>query len=329
MKNHLAHCVLCPRRCGVDRLAGQRGYCQSGSKAEIFRFGPHRGEEPPISGQRGSGTVFFSRCTLRCLYCQNYPWSQNGRGDAYSQTELDNILRSLHSQGCHNWNFVSPSPWLPLIHDSVTRLRTQGLSLPTVSNTSGYEAIDILHDFSDLFDVFLVDLRYADSQSAEQASDCRNYVQIAREAVREMWRIKGKLRMDNDGVAQSGVICRLLILPNRAGETVENLRWLADQVGTEIAVSVMAQYMPAYKAAGTVGWDRPITFEEYEQVRQTLEDIGFAEGWMQEFGVPSSHDLIGYEMPRGGCLASPVASTTQPIATEAPSNSALSNSNTV
>jgi len=299
----LEHCELCPRRCGVNRRAGQKGYCRAGATVELFRHGPHFGEEPPLTGTRGSGTLFFSRCTLRCLYCQNHPWSQQGQGAATSVDELAGILRGLAAQGCHNWNLVSPTPWLPLVREAIARARATELGLPVVMNTSGYERVETLESLADLVRIYLPDLRYASAESARIGSDAPDYPAVARAALLEMWRQTGPLRLDEDDVAISGTICRLLILPGRAGEVIENLRWLADHIGPEIPVSVMAQYLPAHRAPATPGWDRGVTREEYDAVSAEVERLGFELGWVQEYGTPTAPELVGYQMPAGGGTA--------------------------
>lgn len=295
-KSIISHCELCPRRCGVDRLEDKLGYCGAGSSVEIFRYAPHYGEEPPISGQNGSGTVFFSRCTLKCVYCQNFPWSQEGKGESCSILKLTEIFRSLAEKGCHNWNLVSPTPWLPMIREALEVLKHDGVSIPVVYNTSGFERDRILAENQGLADIYLVDLRYSRDESAQEGSGVAGYVGIARKAVEEMWRQTGPLRLDSDGIAVCGVICRLLILPGRTREVMDNLQWLAETFGPDMAVSVMSQYTPAYKASKMPGWNRTVNREEYEEIRVAVEEIGLNQGWMQDFGGYTSRDLIGFEM---------------------------------
>ena len=299
----LTKCELCPRRCGANRAAGRRGACGAGAAVEIYRHGAHRGEEPPVSGTRGSGTVFFSRCTMSCLYCQNYPWSQCGEGRATDAGGLRDVFRSLAAAGCHNWNLVSPTPWLPMVADALDGLRGGGVALPVVMNTSGFERAETIEALAGRVDVYLTDLRYARPETAEEASAAPGYVEAARAALLAMWRQAGALDTDGDGIARRGVICRLLILPGRAGEAVENLRWLADAVGSGIAISVMAQYTPVHRAAGRPGWDRGITRAEYDAVCEAAEEIGFSNGWIQEFGEPPPEGLLGAEMKPGGPAA--------------------------
>ena len=293
----MERCGLCPRCCGTNRAAGRLGYCKAGSQVEVFRYGLHHGEEPPISGDRGSGTVFFSRCTLRCLFCQNYPWSQEGEGRVVDEAELAGILQALHEQGCHNWNLVSPTPWLPWIHAAWERVVARGVRCPVVYNTSGFERVEIVRGLERWVDVYLTDLRYARTESAAEGSGCGPYVTAARDALVEMWRQTGPLVTDRDGIAVRGTICRLLVLPGRAEEAVANLEWLAGAVGTGIPVSVMAQYTPAYQAvARGEPWSRRPTEAEYATVVEAVERLGFGEGWVQEYEAPVPDHLVGFKM---------------------------------
>ena len=293
-------CDLCPRRCAVSRRDGDVGYCGAGNVVKVFRWGPHFGEEPPISGECGSGTVFFSHCTLGCLYCQNYPWSAGGQGKEMSVKELENVFRELASAGCHNFNLVTPGPWLPFIHEVSENLKTSGVSLPFVYNTSGYECVDVAERYRNLFDVVLTDLRYSEKSSAESGSFAPDYVERAREFVKWSWDNVGPLELDDSGIAKTGTIVRLLVLPGRANETISSLEWLADTVGTDIDISVMSQYTPVYKALENEEWNRGISAEEYSQVTECVEQLGFENGWVQEFGTPAPEGLLGCSMPEGG-----------------------------
>jgi putative pyruvate formate lyase activating enzyme len=290
---------LCPRAGGADRLSGGAGYCRAGASPRVFRYGPHFGEEPPVSGTRGSGTVFFSRCTLRCLYCQNHPWSQAGGGDDLTVEALRDIFRQLARKGCHNWNLVSPTPWLPQIREAVAPLLRAGNALPFVYNTSGFEAPETLAAFSELADIALIDLRYAAAETAAEGSDAGAYVEAARAALRGFWDRLGPLETDADGIARRGVICRLLALPGRVSEAVANLEWLARTVGSGIHVSVMSQYRPVYRALQTPGWDRRVSEEEYALLVEAAADLGFENGWIQAFDGEAPADLLGQNMPAG------------------------------
>ena len=299
LKSHLSNCELCPRRCGVNRGAGAIGFCRAGSEVEVFRYGPHHGEEPPVTGTRGSGTIFFSRCTLGCIYCQNYPWSQEGRGVRYGVDGLVKIFRELAEAGCHNWNLISPTPWLVQVEEALEVVRKEGISLPVVYNTSGFERVEILEQLQGLVSVYLTDLRYSQSGSAKEGSGSAEYVDVSRAAFKAMWRLAGPLRFDEHGIAVSGVICRLLIMPGRAGEAIENLEWLADNVGNNVAVSVMSQYIPAHKAISRGAWGRRITREEYDKVVEAVDRLGFADGWIQEFEESTPGNLAGFKMKEG------------------------------
>ncbi len=289
-------CELCPRTCGVDRLDGRQGYCKAGADVEVYRYGLHHGEEPPISGTKGSGTIFFSRCTLRCLFCQNYPWSQEGQGHTVGQDGLVAIFEELFREGCHNWNLVSPTPWLPWIYEAWSQVVAKGMRRPVVYNTSGFERVETLRNLTGWVTVYLTDLRYALPESAKEGSDSAGYVEQARLALREMWRQTGPLELDDDGIAKRGTLCRLLVLPGRAAEAVANLEWLAGAVGTQIPVSVMAQYTPAYKAVNAAPWNRRPTEEEYGFVVEAVERLGFVAGWVQEYEPPTPDNLVGFKM---------------------------------
>ncbi len=294
----MSRCRLCPRECGADRESNRRGYCGAGNRPAVYRFGPHHGEEPPISGTRGSGTIFFSRCTLRCMYCQNHPWSQQGEGAEYDTAGLCGILGKLAEHGCHNWNLVSPTPWLTWAVQAIGQVKESGIRLPVVYNTSGFEKVETLSDLRETVDIYLTDLRYADRATAAEASDAPDFVEIARTALKEMWRQKGPLELDRNGIAVSGTICRLLILPGHAEEAAENLRWLAREIGPGIAVSVMSQYLPTHMAVGRTPWGRRISQAEYDLVSSALEETGLENGWMQEYCMEAPEELVGWKMEK-------------------------------
>lgn len=240
--------------------------------------------------------MFFSRCTLRCLYCQNHPWSQEGQGRGYTTGELTKVLAGLARAGAHNWNLVSPTPWLPWVFEAVAEAAARGESLPVVYNTSGFEDVEVLKELEGRVAVYLTDLRYAKPETAEAGSGCGRYVDAARQALLEMWRQTGGLETDADGIASRGTICRLLVLPGLAGEAVANLEWLAATVGTEVPVSVMAQYTPAFRALGREPWGRRPTAEEYGLVVEAVERLGFEAGWVQDYESPTPEDLVGFKM---------------------------------
>lgn len=289
----ISECRLCPRRCGADRWSGQLGFCGAGTLPKIYTFGPHHGEEPPLSGTRGAGTVFFSCCTLTCIYCQNYRWSQAREGAEYDVQGLAAILKELAGQRCHNWNLVSPTPWIPFIAEAIELLDRDGVSLPIVYNTSGFETGDTIDSLSGTVDVYLVDLRYANAETAVTASGSGHYVQVARDAVARMWNQAGPVILADDGTARRGTVCRLLVLPGHAQEAIDNLRWLKREIGTELAISLMAQYTPAHLAVNMPPWNRRVTSEEYEMVVAEAEELGFGNGWIQDYEFPVRNKLAG------------------------------------
>ena len=294
-------CELCPHRCRADRENGRLGFCRAGALPRVFRWGPHFGEEPPICGDAGSGAVFFSRCTMKCLYCQNSPWSWRGEGRDLQVAELTDIFRALAvKHRCGNWNLVSPTPYLPRIRAAVAPLRAEGVRLPFVYNSSGYERPEVLAEFRDLCDIALVDLRYASDDTARRASAAPGYVAASRAAVKHLWETLGPLDSDEPGRATRGVIVRLLVLPGHADEAIENLAWLATECSADVHVSVMSQYASAFQALETPPFDRVVTEEEYARVTEAAADFGFENGWIQGFGSrDASSDLVGENMTSG------------------------------
>ena len=291
--------ALGPRQCGVDRTALARGYCGSGAQPRVFRWGPHFGEEPPLSGTRGSGAIFFSHCTLKCIYCQNAKWSNGGRGEDITVSELTARFRALAEQGCHNWNLVSPTPWLPQIAEAVKPLLEADIRLPFVYNTSSYERIETLEAFRGLIDIALADLRYASDASAWEGSGCKGYVATARAAIQWFWENLGPLECDDEGIARRGLIVRLLALPGRTEEVAENLIWLRNTLGPEVAVSVMAQYNPVGQARVTPGWDRRLRPEEFAPLADLVGDLGFENGWVQPCEDETAEQMLGEDMTAG------------------------------
>lgn len=269
-------CELCPRRCG-----NRPGYCGAGDCPRVFRWGPHFGEEPPITGEHGSGCVFFSRCTMKCLYCQNSPWSWKGEGADKTIPELAEIFRELAvTDKVENWNLVSPTPYLPFIREAAHLLKKDSVSLPFVWNSSGYERVETLEEYSELCDCALFDLRYSDNRTAVAASSSPSYVEVSRAAVK--WAYN---RAPSRSNRLPPLIVRILVLPGHADEAIENLAWLAAELSNEIPVSIMSQFTPAYKALETPPFNRGVTEGEYESVTEAAADFGFENGWIQGFGA--------------------------------------------
>jgi len=278
----LRSCDLCPHECGVDRIAGRQGVCRSGILPKIAAASLHRGEEPPISGTKGSGTIFFSGCTLRCLFCQNFPISQLGNGEEVTTLELAGRMLKLQRQGVHNINFVTPTHFLPQILAALWLAIPQGFALPLVWNSSGYEKVDALALLDGIIAVYLPDMKYSADNEAAALSGAPGYREINRGAVKEMLRQVGHLQVDALGIATVGLIVRHLVLPEGRAGSAETLQWIAANLGLDTHAALMSQYFPAGQAAESVGIDRPINQEEYEAAVDALEIAGLENGWVQE-----------------------------------------------
>ena len=278
----LRHCALCPRACGVDRLAGDRGFCRAGPVARVYRHMVHNGEEPPISGHSGSGTIFWSHCTMACVYCQNHRMSQDDEGSDRTSEEVRDMMLRLEDAGCHNINLVSPTQFLPHVLDALSKAHEEGFSLPVVWNTSGYECEETLRLLDGVVDVYLSDIRYASDEYARAFSAAPDYVGVSRAALVEMGRQVGDLVVDDEGVAVRGLIVRHLVLPNGVAGTAESMRFLAEKLGTGTFVSLMAQYYPAYRACEHPALSRRLTRREWHVAREELAASGIENGWIQE-----------------------------------------------
>ena len=278
----LASCDLCPHHCGINRIKGEQGRCKSGLKPRIASANLHRGEEPPISGTNGSGTIFFSGCTLRCLFCQNFPISQQNNGETISTAELAKRMLGLQKRGAHNLNLVTPTHWLPQFLAALWLAIPQGFHLPIVWNSSGFETVEALQLLDGVVSIYLPDMKYADDQQAVELSGAAGYRAINRRAVTEMLRQVGQLQFDDSGIAIQGLIIRHLVLPQGRAGSFETLPWIAAHLGKETHIALMSQYFPAWQATTTSGIDRGLTHEEYETAVETLEEAGLDSGWVQE-----------------------------------------------
>ncbi|RMH79806.1 MAG: radical SAM protein [Acidobacteria bacterium] len=260
----LESCEVCPHRCGVNRLKGELGYCKTGRYALVASYFPHRGEERPIRGKKGSGTVFFSYCSMRCVYCQNYTLSHLGEGEEVNPDELANIFLSLQRLGCHNINLVTPSHVVPQILEALYIAVGKGLRVPIVYNTSSYDSLESLRLLEGIVDVYLADFKYADDGLGRKYSRVKNYFSVALDAIREMHRQVGDLLLDEEGIAIRGLLIRHLLLPNRIAGTnrvVEELK----KISPKIAINVMDQYMPYYQAYKYPELSRRINPREWEE----------------------------------------------------------------
>jgi putative pyruvate formate lyase activating enzyme len=266
----------------VNRFKGEVGICGAGFLPEISSDNLHFGEEPPISGTRGSGTVFFTGCSLRCAFCQNYPISQMRHGNRATIPELADIMIRLQKRGAHNINLVTPSHFAPQIMGALLIAFNRGLNIPLVYNCGGYESLEMLKLWDGIMDVYMPDMKYADPEHSRAYSSAPDYPEVNRAAIGEMARQAGRLRLDGEGIALRGLLIRHLVLPGGIAGTETVLRFIAEKISPETHVSLMSQYFPAHLAPGMSPINRKVTRSEYAAARSLLELFGLDHGWIQE-----------------------------------------------
>ncbi|MCL5025315.1 MAG: radical SAM protein [Chloroflexi bacterium] len=278
-REHLARCVLCPRVCGVNRLADERGECRTTRRAVVWASHPHFGEEPPLVGRGGSGTIFFSACNLKCVYCQNYEISHLDDGSEAGDHQLSAMMLRLQEMGCHNINLVSPSHVVPQVLAALMVAVERGLRLPLVYNTGGYDSMVALRLLDGVLDVYMPDMKYADNQIAEQLSGVAHYSQVNRTAVREMHRQVGDLVIDEQGIATRGLLVRHLVLPGGLAGTEEIVAFLAKDISPNTYTNIMDQYHPCHKAHNIPSLARPTTPAEYLEAIRLAQKAGLKRGF--------------------------------------------------
>ena len=270
--HRLQACDICPRRCGVNRRTGEMGECRTGEQAVVASAGPHFGEEAPLVGRGGSGTIFFTWCNLHCQYCQNDSISQSGEGHPATPQEIAGVMLALEREGCHNINFVSPSHVVPQILHATLIAARQGLHIPLIYNSGGYDSLETLALLEGVFDIYMPDMKYADP-AVGTYSQVENYPAVNQAAVREMHRQVGDLLLDERGIALRGLLVRHLVLPQRLAGTAQTVRFLAD-LSKNTYLNVMAQYRPCYHAYDLPPLNRPITSAEYQEAVHVALDAG-------------------------------------------------------
>jgi putative pyruvate formate lyase activating enzyme len=278
----ISSCEVCPHQCRINRLKGEQGFCRSGEEVVVSSYNAHFGEEPPLVGNFGSGTIFFTNCNLKCVYCQNYPISQLGNGNQVTLQELAKIMLALQKRKCHNINLVTPTHFVPQILKSLKLAIKLGLCIPIVYNTSGYELVETLKLLDNIVDIYLPDARYADNEIAREYSSAPDYFEIMKKALKEMYRQVGDLALDQAGVARSGLIVRHLILPEGLSGTRKIMRFIARGISPHTYISLMAQYFPAYQADQFPLLSRRINRKEYREALQALKEEGLENGWFQK-----------------------------------------------
>jgi putative pyruvate formate lyase activating enzyme len=284
----LRHCTCCPRGCGADRTSTELGYCGSGAGYSIGSICAHRGEEPVISGSHGICNIFFTRCNMQCLFCQNYDISRNTEAVVAREMDLEELIEQIDVQldrGCRSVGFVSPSHYLPQMLKVIEAIKKRGRSPVSVFNTNGYDRLEAIRALDGLIDVYLPDFKYMDEALAREFSDAPGYPAIARRALGEMFRQKGPdITLDSDGLITSGMIIRHLVLPGHVRNSIEVLQHIAVHWSPDCHLSLMSQYWPTPAVANHPTLGRRITEEEYDLVLEAMENLGFSRGWVQELG---------------------------------------------
>jgi putative pyruvate formate lyase activating enzyme len=279
----LKSCDLCPQNCRVDRTAGETGECGISDRLLVASCNLHHGEEPPLSGDRGSGTIFFSGCSLSCLYCQNYPLSQQLVGSPFSIEDLAEAMLNLQKRHAHNINLVTPDHVIGHIVKAIGLAVKDGLTIPIVFNSSGYQKLSTVRLLKGIVDIYLVDMRYADNEIARNCSHAKKYKEVNRAAVKEMYRQVGNL-VQRGGIAVRGILVRHLILPEEMSGSQDVFQFLADEISPKAYVSLMSQYFPAYQAVGHPQLGRRITRAEFDRAVEMFYTAGLSRGYIQEMG---------------------------------------------
>lgn len=284
MLKELEQCTICPHRCKINRNKNQTGRCKAKDTVKIALYSTHNFEEPCISGEKGSGTVFFSNCNLNCIYCQNYEISQLGKGKEITIEELADIFLKQQAKGVENINLVTPTSYVPQIIEAIKIARKNGLKLPIVYNTNSYENIETLKMLEGYVDIYLPDLKYADNQIAKKYSNIENYFEIATQAIKEMIRQVGRTQIDENEMMKKGVLIRHLVLPNNIENSKKVLKWIKENLPKDTFISVMAQYFPTYKAKESEDLNRKLTSKEWQEIEDYIEELEFENGFVQELG---------------------------------------------
>lgn len=277
----LESCILCGNRCKANRIAGEKGICNAPLDIVISSYTAHHGEEPIFSGTKGSGTIFFSYCSLSCVYCQNYEISQNHLGHKVSKEELADIMITLQVKGCHNINLVSPTHLMPHILEAIKIAKSKGLNIPILYNSNGYDSIELFEIMDGVIDIYMPDFKYFDNVKAYKYSKANNYAETAKDAIKEMFRQAGNLRIDKNDLAKKGLLIRHLVLPNNSSDSKGVLDFLST-ISLDIWISLMSQYSPQYKAENYPEINATISSNKYNEIVEYARDLGFNNLLIQE-----------------------------------------------
>jgi putative pyruvate formate lyase activating enzyme len=279
LNEFLKECRLCPRECRVDRLSGKVGYCRAGAELEVSSTFPHFGEEPPLVGRHGSGTIFLTHCNLRCLFCQNYDITHLGRGEGITPADLARVMVRLQAMGCHNINFVTPTHYVPQIVASLPEAIEMGLRLPIVYNCSGYESPEVIRLLQDIVDIYMPDVKFMDETYSRAFCNAADYPEVIKRVLKEMHRQTGDLVLDPDGIAERGLLIRHLVMPNGVASSETVLKYIAEQISVHSYVNIMDQYRPEYQAHDYPEINRRIHRKEYLEAVQTARRLHLYRGF--------------------------------------------------
>ena len=279
----LQKCEICPHKCGINREDGHVGRCKSKDTIKIAKVSIHEFEEPCISGKNGSGTVFFSNCTMNCVFCQNYEISQEGKGREITIDELAEIFLEQQKKNVENINLVTPTSYVPQIVQAIKIAKEKGLNIPIVYNTNGYENVETIKSLKGYIDIYLPDLKYAENELGKKYSKVNNYFEIATEAIKEMNKQVGEAEFDENGVMKKGMLIRHLVLPNHISNSKKVLNWINKNMPKDVCVSLMAQYFPTYKAIQYEDINRRLKQDEYEEIENYLYSLEIDNGYVQDF----------------------------------------------
>ena len=280
----LEKCEICPHKCKVNRIKGQIGRCKATDKIKIALYSIHKYEEPCISGEKGSGTIFFSNCNLNCIYCQNYEISQLGKGKEISIERLAEIMLELQEKDVENINLVTPTSYTVQIIEAIKIAKSNGLHIPIIYNTNGYESIETIKKLEGYIDVYLPDLKYYYNKIGKRYSKIDNYFEITTKAILEMYNQVGKTLLDERGIIKKGLMIRHLVLPNNIENSKKILKWIKENINNDVYINVMAQYFPTYKAKEDEKLNRKLTQNEFKEIENFVYELDIKNGYMQELG---------------------------------------------
>ena len=279
----LEKCTICPHKCKINRTI-RAGRCKSTDKIKIALYSTHNFEEPCISGENGSGTIFFSNCNMNCIYCQNYEISQQGKGKEISIEELADIMIKQQENGVENINLVTPTSYVIHIIEAIKIAKNKGLHIPIVYNTNGYENVETLRLLEGYIDIYLPDFKYYYNELGKKFSNVNNYFEVVTQAIKEMYRQVGSPQINENGIMTKGLMIRHLVLPNNIENSKQVLKWIKENIDNTVYVSIMAQYFPTYKAKDVDNLNRKLTQEEYDEIESYVYDLDLENGYIQELG---------------------------------------------